>query len=151
MKTIKFNSNRLTENFSLDEFCQGHASGCLQISFDERFLQFVYCLQEFRTWYGRPININSGYRTPWFNKSVGGSSNSSHLYGLAVDFNYPIEYRSMSTSRKKEFLENVRLKWARLSRKYGYAAQTNYYDDRFHLGWSLDDKYSFIDYREEKF
>ncbi len=33
-----------------------------------------------------PITINSGYRSPDVNRVVGGTSNSSHTYGYAVDF-----------------------------------------------------------------
>ena len=33
-----------------------------------------------------PITINSGYRSPDVNRAVGGTSNSSHTYGYAVDF-----------------------------------------------------------------
>ena len=32
------------------------------------------------------ITINSGYRSPDVNRAVGGTSNSSHIYGYAVDF-----------------------------------------------------------------
>jgi phytoene dehydrogenase-like protein len=32
------------------------------------------------------ITINSGYRSPDVNRKVGGTSNSSHTYGYAVDF-----------------------------------------------------------------
>jgi len=32
------------------------------------------------------ITINSGYRSPDVNRQVGGTSNSSHTYGYAVDF-----------------------------------------------------------------
>tara|TARA_R110002020_G_scaffold170928_1_gene360855 strand:- start:329 stop:697 length:369 start_codon:yes stop_codon:yes gene_type:complete len=35
--------------------------------------------------YGKPIVINSGYRTVKHNAFVGGKSDSSHLKGLAVD------------------------------------------------------------------
>jgi zinc D-Ala-D-Ala carboxypeptidase len=35
---------------------------------------------------GRPIFITSGYRGPKVNKMVGGSTNSAHMSGLAVDF-----------------------------------------------------------------
>jgi len=35
--------------------------------------------------YGKPIKINSGYRTVNHNKKVGGKSGSSHLKGLAAD------------------------------------------------------------------
>lgn len=34
---------------------------------------------------GIPFKINSGYRTPEHNKKVGGTSNSAHLDGYAVD------------------------------------------------------------------
>jgi putative chitinase len=32
------------------------------------------------------ITINSGYRSPDVNRAVGGSSNSAHTYGYALDF-----------------------------------------------------------------
>jgi hypothetical protein len=32
------------------------------------------------------ITINSGYRSPDVNRQVGGTSNSSHIFGYAVDF-----------------------------------------------------------------
>lgn len=35
--------------------------------------------------YGKPIHINSGYRTEAHNEKVGGKPNSSHIKGLAVD------------------------------------------------------------------
>ena len=34
---------------------------------------------------GKPILINSGYRSPILNKAVGGVANSQHLKGLAAD------------------------------------------------------------------
>lgn len=34
---------------------------------------------------GEPIYINSGYRTPEYNKEVGGSTLSYHMYGMAAD------------------------------------------------------------------
>jgi hypothetical protein len=36
-----------------------------------------------------PIFISSGYRCPELNKTVGGASNSAHLYGCAADFIIP--------------------------------------------------------------
>lgn len=38
---------------------------------------------------GKPILISSGYRCPALNAAVGGSKNSSHMLGLAVDFTCP--------------------------------------------------------------
>lgn len=37
----------------------------------------------------RPILISSGYRSIRVNKAVGGSKNSAHMSGLAVDFTCP--------------------------------------------------------------
>lgn len=43
-------------------------------------------LEDVRSHFGNPsITINSGYRPPAINKSVGGASNSQHLYGAAAD------------------------------------------------------------------
>jgi uncharacterized protein YcbK (DUF882 family) len=41
---------------------------------------------------GVPFNINSGYRCTVHNKSVGGSSTSSHLNGTAVDIKAVTDY-----------------------------------------------------------
>lgn len=38
-----------------------------------------------RALYGKPIVVNSGFRTESHNKKVGGVSSSSHLKGLAID------------------------------------------------------------------
>ncbi len=40
---------------------------------------FLVLLNRARSIYGRPIRINSGYRTPSHNKAVGGATRSSHL------------------------------------------------------------------------
>lgn len=38
---------------------------------------------------GKPIHINSGYRSPAVNRAVGGSPNSAHKFGLAADIICP--------------------------------------------------------------
>lgn len=43
-------------------------------------------LEEARNAFGRPIIVNSGYRSYTVNKAVGGSDRSQHLRGEAVDF-----------------------------------------------------------------
>lgn len=42
-------------------------------------------LDPLREVYGRPINVNSGYRCPELNKTVGGALNSGHMRGVAAD------------------------------------------------------------------
>ena len=38
---------------------------------------------------GHPIRASSGYRSPALNKVIGGSNNSAHTLGYAVDFTCP--------------------------------------------------------------
>ena len=38
-----------------------------------------------RDFLGKPITVNSGYRSPEHNKKIGGVLNSQHVLGLAAD------------------------------------------------------------------
>ena len=49
-------------------------------------------LQPLRDKYGKPININSGYRCPELNKKVGGVATSQHCKGEAADCGVPNPY-----------------------------------------------------------
>lgn len=46
-------------------------------------------LQVLRDYLGLPININSGYRSPSHNRSIGGVKNSQHVQGKASDITVP--------------------------------------------------------------
>ena len=41
-------------------------------------------MQVIRDYFGKPIKINSGYRSPKHNKNVGGAKNSQHVKGRAA-------------------------------------------------------------------
>lgn len=69
----------LRENFSSSEF---KCPCCGKIDMLDTLLDG---LQKVRYAYRRGIKINSGYRCVAHNADVGGSSNSSHLNGSAVD------------------------------------------------------------------
>lgn len=43
------------------------------------------CFEPLRLWYGKPIKINSFFRSPEVNKAVGGAKTSQHLNGEAID------------------------------------------------------------------
>ena len=45
----------------------------------------VECLDKVRALWGKPIGVNSGYRSPELNRAVGGAKNSQHLRGEAAD------------------------------------------------------------------
>ena len=82
----------LTDNFSLEELCNSSTAKAKGIDntpspevVNNLKLLAVNILQPLRATYGRPITVNSGYRSPALNKAVGGAGNSDHMYGRAAD------------------------------------------------------------------
>lgn len=65
--------------------------------------EILNMLDAVRKQFGKPIKINSGYRTIARNKKIGGVTNSSHLRGLAADI-------SCKNSKDRFFLINLLLK-----------------------------------------
>lgn len=43
------------------------------------------CFEPMRTWYGKPLKVNSFFRCFTLNHKVGGSSTSQHVRGEAID------------------------------------------------------------------
>ena len=56
-----------------------------EIVFDKMDTTFLKLLDELRELVGEPLIVNSSYRSKFYNKAVGGSENSLHLKGKAVD------------------------------------------------------------------
>lgn len=78
--------------FTITELCQSHTAAVQRIDNTpteavKRNLTALVenILDPLRQAYGRPINVNSGYRCPSLNKAVGGAKNSQHLTGHAAD------------------------------------------------------------------
>jgi len=67
--------------FTYEEFDSPDVQGSGQLMSEE----LLSMLEVARKNYGKPIVINSGYRTEAHNEKVGGASKSSHLKGLAAD------------------------------------------------------------------
>ncbi len=67
--------------FTFDEFDSPDAPGS-GASMDKHFLDL---LDKIREAANIPFYINSGFRTPAHNASVGGKANSAHVRGLAAD------------------------------------------------------------------
>lgn len=76
----KDGEKKLSKNFRVREFkCK---DGSDEILIDSKL---VNLLQHIRNELGTSLTINSGYRTPTYNKQIGGSSNSQHTKGTAAD------------------------------------------------------------------
>ena len=63
----------------------------------------VSVLEKIRVHFGKPVTINSRYRTETKNKSVGGSQYSQHKYGLAAD----ITIKGVSPVKVAEYAETL--------------------------------------------
>ena len=71
---------RFTSNFYLSEFALEDQGPVVLIH-----PKLPQLLQAIRDKTGRPIHINSAYRTAAHNKEVGGHPNSRHMFGMAAD------------------------------------------------------------------
>ena len=83
---------KLTKNFTLSEFLVSSTAkhkgventpSCQEV---ENIKKLANTMQQLRDYIGKPIIINSGFRSVVVNNLVGGSKTSSHLSGLAADF-----------------------------------------------------------------
>ena len=102
---------RLSKNFTMEELCRSataerHGVRNWPAAGDEehrvrenlRYLCFDV-LQPLREHVGKPIVVNSGYRSQEVNRLVGGVKNSQHLTGEAADL------RIESTKQGREWAE----------------------------------------------
>lgn len=85
----------LSPHFTLDELTASETAARRGIDNDpppgvvERLKHTAIGLEAIRTRLGAPLHVSSGYRSPALNAAVGGSRNSAHVDGDAVDFICP--------------------------------------------------------------
>jgi hypothetical protein len=83
----------LTPHFRLSELLKtSHRADNWPSSPDEILkLQYVcfWVLEKVRAHFGRPVSVNSGYRSSAVNTLVGGSTTSQHMKAEAIDFEVP--------------------------------------------------------------
>lgn len=86
---------KLSENFSVKEFACKDGSDTIKIDLD-----LIPLIQRFRNYVETGVYFNSAYRTPSYNKKVGGATNSYHVKGQALDIPFLNSYKYL-TSREK--------------------------------------------------
>ena len=74
----------MTKNFSKEEFDCNDGSE-MNIAIYHNMVKVANQLQILRNYIGKPITINSGYRSEEYNASIGGAKNSQHIMGRAAD------------------------------------------------------------------
>ena len=85
-------SDRISEHVSLKEAIKSNTATRLQIKNEPRELDLVRMaliaeevFEPLREWVNGPIKVNSFYRSPELNSAIGGSKNSQHCIGCALD------------------------------------------------------------------
>lgn len=73
-------NKKVSAHFSVYEFACSDKSDTVLID-----SELVNILEQVRSHFGKAVNINSAYRTPAYNISIGGSPNSQHCKGTAAD------------------------------------------------------------------
>jgi hypothetical protein len=86
----------LSPNFSLTEFTDSQTAARLGIDNDPPIELIpvlkatARCMEDVRDLLGgKPVLVSSAYRSPELNAAIGGSKNSQHMSGEAVDFTCP--------------------------------------------------------------
>lgn len=75
---------RLEENFSLSEFgCRDGSD--IPDEYMDNVCLLAKNLQVLRDHVGKPVRIISGYRSPKYNKKIGGARKSQHMVAKAAD------------------------------------------------------------------
>ncbi len=112
---------KLSENFTLDELTRSTTAdrmGLDNTPSDEvtanlkRLANLI--LQPLRDHLGRPITINSAYRSPRVNASVGGSPRSQHMLGEAAD----IRVANMEVTELVEIIKDLGLPYHQLINEF---------------------------------
>ncbi|MBY0475401.1 MAG: DUF882 domain-containing protein [Nitrosomonas sp.] len=84
---------KLTPHFTLNELIRSSTASELSIDntppqsvLSNLLLLCTHILEPVREHFGRPVRINSGYRSLALNTAIHGSKTSQHMSGQAVDF-----------------------------------------------------------------
>jgi zinc D-Ala-D-Ala carboxypeptidase len=107
---------KLSPNFSLNELTQsetalrkGLNNEPTQEIISALQLLVVNVLQPIRDHYAKGVKVNSGYRSPEVNASVGGSKTSDHCKGQAADIEIPGVANAELAEHIKERLQFTQL------------------------------------------
>lgn len=93
-----------TNDFKLSEFrCRDKNRTPVPSKYYANVQELMDNLQVLRNYLGKPVIVNSGYRTPSYNAIVKGKKNSQHLYARAAD----IKVKGITPRKIHETLERL--------------------------------------------
>ena len=103
---------QISEHFKVREFAQK------DFRYDRVIVEseLINVLEEIRAHFNKPVIITSGYRTPEYNKKIGGAKNSQHTKGKAAD----IKVSGIPAKEVQKYLKN------KYPNKYGIGSYLNF-------------------------
>lgn len=91
-------NKRLSANFTVKEFACKDGSDYILID-----TELVKLLQNIREHFGKPVTINSAYRSKTYNKKIGGAKSSQHCLGTAAD----IKISGVTPLAAAQYIESI--------------------------------------------
>lgn len=119
---------QVTKNFSIAEMSNYTSGENVELVITPAVVEHAQMMQELRDWAGRPLTVNSWYRTKAFNTKCGGASNSEHLDGCATDIG----------NIKPEEYDNFILAWKVICSVHGKIGNIQLYSWGMHFGSHAD-------------
>ena len=119
---------RITRNFALYEVVNARAQETEKLILSPEIIEHAQMMQQLRDWYGKPLTVNSWYRTKTYNQACGGNKNSEHLDGRATDV------AGIPASLYHDFT----VAWNAICSAHGKIANVGYYTWGMHFGSNAD-------------
>lgn len=126
MAKIILSGSKLTEHFTFKEYTKNQ-TGTVKLTAGA--ILHAQCLEEFRQWIGKPMQVNAWFRTAAYNKKVGGNAKSSHLRGCATDW-------GLQGVSQDNFIRYAK-KWREICEAHGIIGEAGLYTWGIHLGSSI--------------
>lgn len=135
-------STKITAHFTIGELANTQASESIKWILDKKVLVHSEMLEQLRLRYGKALVVNSWYRTPTYNRKVGGISTSNHLKGTATDLKVACD-----DALWNQFVSN----WKLICAAHGVAGEIIRYDTFIHVGsYTGTGSFKIYDKREKK-
>lgn len=122
--------------FTINELCKSNTAKQYKINnipseeVEKNLILLVEnVLDPLREAWGRPIIVNSGYRSPELNSKIGGAKNSQHLTGCAVDIQTVSDSKE-DNKKLFELVQSLKLPFDQLINESNYSWIHVSYSDR---------------------